>query len=145
MDAGRLAYEIADRIGHAHVLLSDAVDEVIGPLGLSRSVGIALAVLDAYPEGLSQAAWTRLQRVTRQRAHALANRLDDDGLILIEPQGREVRVTLSAAGRRLVRGVEPRTRSRLATATARLSTRDKRDLHSLLGKLIAGLERDADS
>ncbi|MCP4005077.1 MAG: hypothetical protein GY725_12860 [bacterium] len=145
MDAGRLASEIADRIGHTHVLLSDAVDEIIGPLGISRSMGIALAVLDAFPDGLSQTAWARLQGVTRQRAHALANRLDDDGLILLEAQGREVRVTLSTTGRRLVRGVEPRTQARLASATTGLSSREKRELHLLLGKLITSLERDADS
>ncbi|MAE94233.1 MAG: hypothetical protein CL910_06190 [Deltaproteobacteria bacterium] len=142
MDAGRVAYEITDRIGYAHVLLSDAVDQVLGPRGISRSSGIALAVLDAFPEGLSQAEWARLQGVTRQRAHTLTKQLGGEDLIRLEPRGREVLVALSPVGRRLVRSLAPRTRARLATATARLSRREKRELHALLGKLIGSLEED---
>ncbi len=141
MDTQPLAWSLADRVGHAHALLGGIVEEGVAPLGLSRAQAVALAILGEFPDGLSQAAWARLQGVSRQHAHVLARRLEQTRWVVGSRAGRERHMRLSALGRRRLNAFRPAMESRLQTALCELAPRERCQLHRLLGRLIETLER----
>jgi DNA-binding MarR family transcriptional regulator len=142
MNPGLLAWSITDRVGYAHALLGEIVEERVAPLGLSRAQAIALAVLGEFPGGLSQAAWARLQGVSRQHAHTLAKRLESEGWIEGMRVGRERHLHLSGRGRRRMASFRPGMEARLARALDSMSAAERRELHRLLGRLVETLEPD---
>ena len=142
MKSGLLAWLIADRVGYAHALFGEIIEERVRPLGLSRAQAIALAVLGEFPGGLSQAAWARLQGVSRQHAHTLAKRLETEGWIKGTPAGRERHLHLSKSGRRRMATFRPKMEAQLGKALRRMAPGERRELHRLLGRLIETLEPD---
>ncbi|MBW2241796.1 MAG: MarR family transcriptional regulator [Deltaproteobacteria bacterium] len=145
MKPGPLAWSITDRVGYAHAMLGGIVEERVAPLGLSRAQAVALAVLGEFPGGLSQAAWARLQGVSRQHAHTLARRLQAEGWIEGKRAGRERHLRLSTGGRRRMASFRPKMETRLEKALAGLAPGERRDLHRLLGLLVKTLEPDEQS
>jgi DNA-binding MarR family transcriptional regulator len=76
----------------------------------------------------------------------LLDRLEEDGAIERQQgrDGRSVALTLSAQGRRRVRAILDARRVVLAEALAPLSQTERRELGSLLEKVLAGITRDAE-
>lgn len=142
MKAGPLAWSITDRVGYAHALFGEIVEEGVAPLGLSRAQAVGLAVLWEFRGGLSQAAWARLQGVSRQHAHSLARRLEAEGWIEGVPVGRERHMRLSRSGRRRMASFRPNMEARLEEALGGITSEERRELHRLLGRLIETLEPD---
>lgn len=140
--AGALAWEIADRIGHAHALLTAALGEVVGPTPLTVGEAIGLEVLALAPEGRTQVEWARALGVTRQHAHALARRLVALRLVRGERRGRTVSMRVTPRGVALIEAVRPSAEARLARAMAALSASERASLHRLGGRLVEALERD---
>jgi len=141
--AGTLVWEIADRIGHAHALLTLALAEVIGPTPLTVGEAIGLMVLSLAPEGRTQVEWSRALGVTRQHAHALARRLVALRLVRGERRGRAVLMRVTPRGIALIEAVRPAAEARLVRALSALSASERNALHRLGGRLVEALERDA--
>ncbi|MCZ7616849.1 MAG: MarR family winged helix-turn-helix transcriptional regulator [Myxococcota bacterium] len=141
--AGTLVWEIADRIGHAHALLTLALAEVIGPTPLTVGEAIGLMVLSLTPEGRTQVEWSHALGVTRQHAHALARRLVALRLVRGERRGRTVLMRVTPRGIALIEAVRPAAEARLVRALSALSASERSALHRLGGRLVEALERDA--
>jgi MarR family transcriptional regulator, negative regulator of the multidrug operon emrRAB len=84
-------------------------------------------------------------RLSHSGTVRLLDRLEEDGAIERRQgrDGRSVALTLSAQGRRRVREILEARRTVLAGAVAPLSQGERRELGSLLEKVLAGLTRDA--
>jgi len=134
------AFELVDRLGHAYALLEEAASEIAGEVGVTSAELVALVVLVSIDAPLSQSDWGRLQGVTRQRAHVVANALVEKGLVERARSGREARVSLTAAGR----GQARRLRASIGRAASRrlgaLGADQVSQLHALLGTLVEALE-----
>jgi len=76
----------------------------------------------------------------------LLDRLEEDGSIERQQgrDGRSIALTLSAQGRRRVRAILDARRAVLAGALGPLSQGERRELGSLLEKVLAGVTRDAE-
>ena len=85
-------------------------------------------------------------RLTHSGTVRLLDRLEADGAIERQPgrDGRSVALTLSTQGRRRVRAILEARRAVLAGALAPLTPAERRELGSLLEKVLAGLTRDAE-
>jgi len=131
-----LAFELVDRVGHAYALLHARTRTLIADLDVSVSELVALFVLLATPEGLSQTDWGRLQGVSRQRAHTVTKQLLARGLVHREIQGRSSTITLTREGRELA-GVQGDRLARVAfDELSELSESEALALHAGLGKII---------
>ncbi len=142
-DAGRLAWELADRVGHAHALFGAVLGGVVAGTPLTVGEAIALAVLASAPAGLSQTGLGGALGVTRQHAHALTRRLAGHRLVRRTRRGREVRLEPTPRAERLVAELRPGAEARLARALSGLAPRERRDLHRLCGRLVEVLAREA--
>ena len=76
----------------------------------------------------------------------LLDRLEEDGAIVREPgkDGRSVALTLSAQGRRRVRAILEARSAVLSEALAPLSQAERRELGSLIEKVLGRITRDAE-
>lgn len=134
------AFELVDRLGHAHALLQARSEALVTGLDVSVSELVALFVLLSFPDGISQTDWGRLQGVSRQRAHTVTKRLLAAGLVHCEVQGRASTITLTATGDALATGQRERFAAVAFSDIASLSASEALALHRGLGKLITALE-----
>jgi DNA-binding MarR family transcriptional regulator len=135
-----MAFELVDRLGHAYALLAEATAEIAEEQGVTSAEVIALIVLASMDAPLSQSDWGRLQGVTRQRAHVVANSLVEKGLVDRARTGREARVTLTAAGRREARSLRASIGRVASRRLGSLRANQASQLHALLGTLVDALE-----
>ncbi|MFT6146587.1 MAG: DNA-binding MarR family transcriptional regulator [Myxococcota bacterium] len=136
-----LAWLLTDQIGHAHSVFLEMAGEALRPLDTSVSEFIALAILTGFPEGLTQTDWGTFQGVTRQRAHTIAKRLLDLGLVSIEKRGRASSVTVTPAGVALVTLEQPALSQAAAANMGSLTSTEAEQLSRLLDKLLDGQPR----
>jgi DNA-binding MarR family transcriptional regulator len=141
---GRLAWELADRVGHANALFQAALGGVVSSTPLRVGEAIALVVLASEPAGRSQTQLGHALGVTRQHAHAVARRLAGLGLVRRARHGREVRMEPTPRARRLIAALRPAAEARLARAVAKLSPSERRALHHLCGRLVEVLASDVE-
>jgi DNA-binding MarR family transcriptional regulator len=134
------AWDLADIVGRSYALISELSDKVATEEGVTTARVIALAVLNAFPEGISQTEWGKHQGVSRQRASVIAQELEMDGDIKTTPQGRSTIVSLTTQGTGCVRRYKQVFGSALGTKLNGFSKHDGKQLTSLLGKLIASIE-----
>lgn len=141
-DSGRLAWEIADRIGQASALFSAVLGDVVAPTPLTVGEAIALVVLAGEPAGRTQADLGRALGVSRQHAHAIARRLRGLGLARGDRSGREVTMRPTPRAERLIKELRPGAQARLARAVSGLTPAERRTIHRLCGRLVGSLARD---
>jgi len=134
------AFELVDRLGHAYALFDEATYDLASAVGLSSAELVAMVVLASMGSALSQSEWGRLQGVTRQRAHVVANALVQKGLVARTRVGRESQIALTVEGKRESR----RLRANMGRAAQRrlgaMPTKQATQLHALLGALVETLE-----
>ncbi len=135
------AWRLADSIGQAHALFSNAVGEAVRDSGLTVKEAIALWIVDQHEGELTQTEWGRLQGVTRQRAHVIAKRLEQKGLVKVERQGRDSQVHTLPMGRKLVELNKEVVGDVLADVLDGMPRGDVRRLQGLLTQVIAQLSR----
>ena len=93
-----LASQVADVVGQLHARYTGVVADHLDGTGVTAAQFIALVVLQAFPAGLTQAAWGRHQGVSRQRAHRVARELRELGFVAVRRRGRASTVALTEAG-----------------------------------------------
>ncbi len=131
-----LAWVLSDQIGHAYSLVLATVGEQVADQPFTVAEFVALAILDGFPEGLTQTAWGEYQGVTRQRAHTVSTKLAAAELITVTKKGRASTVVLSRAGRAMVRRLQPLVSERLAERMGKLTVTEGRQLSKLLTKML---------
>lgn len=141
-DPGRLAWELADRIGQAGALFDAVVADVVATTPLTPSEAIALVVLAGGPGGRTQAELGRALGVSRQHAHAVVHKLQRLGLVRSDRRRREAVVRPTGKGERLIEKLRPDAEARLARAIAGLASAERATLHRLAGRLVAALAND---
>lgn len=142
MDGGRLAWELADRIGQASGLFHAALGDVVAPTPLTVGEGVVLVVLASEPGARTQAGLARALGVSRQHAHATVRRLCELGLVHGVRRGREVTMRPTPRGVSLIEKVRPAAEARLARAVSALTAAERSALHRLCGRLVEALARD---
>lgn len=141
--AGRLAFELADRIGHASALFHAAMGGVVAATPLTVGDAIALVILAGAPAGLTQTRLGSALGVSRQHAHAVSRRLVALRLARRARRGREVWMEATPRAERLIAELRPAAEARLARSVSGLTPKELRDLHRLCGRLVEVLARDA--
>ncbi|MGE0601640.1 MAG: MarR family winged helix-turn-helix transcriptional regulator [Dehalococcoidia bacterium] len=134
------AWDLADRVGHAYALLADAMSERLVPHAVPAAEVIAMTILHATPGPVSQTEWGRLQGVSRQRAHVVANTLGDRGWVAQERRGRDQLVQLTPEGRHVVEMLREELGAMYAVDMEPLGPGNAAALYDLLGRLIAVLQ-----
>lgn len=140
---GLLAWELADRIGHANALFGATLRSVVAESPLTVAEAIALVVLASEPAGRTQVELGRALGVTRQHAHAMTRRLTALGLTRGRRRGREVSITPTPSAHRLIAKLRPAAEARLAQALAGLTRSERAALHRLTGRLVEVLMCEA--
>ena len=140
--SGRLAWDLADRIGEASALFNAVLSDVVAATPLTVGEAIALVVLASAPAGRTQAGLGRALGVSRQHAHATVRRLRDLGLARGVRRGREVAMLPTPRGERLLEKARPAAEARLARAVSALTAAERSALHGLCGRLVEVLARD---
>jgi len=143
--AGVIAWEIADRVGHASALFSATLSSALSSTPLTVGEAIGLVVLSLEPGGRTQVEWSRALGVTRQHAHALARRLVALRRVRGERRGRERLMRATPRGLAVIEAVRPAAEARLSRALSALSAPERASLHRLSGRLVEVLERDGAS
>jgi DNA-binding MarR family transcriptional regulator len=140
--------EVVARIGRLAAVLDQSTNVLMAEHGLSRSSWDVLASLrrTGPPYELTP---TELYRQLMRSSGAMTNllhRLERDGLIERRPHaadGRGVLVRLTPDGLRLVDEIAPAHLDNERRLLASLSASERDALADLLGRLAAGLEREA--
>ena len=140
-----MSSSLTNLLGAAALLVDDAVAQNIEEqLPHGGSAPAALVTL-AHEPGLSIDGLRAALGLTHSGAVRLVDRLEQDGLVRrSRGGGRVVAVYLTARGRRALARVE---RARLAAAAellAPLSTTERRQLESLLRRILAGQSQSDD-
>jgi DNA-binding MarR family transcriptional regulator len=130
---GALTVALADRMG----------DAVRGAAGGSET---AAAVLSSLEDFLQEPSIGRVQQVlglTPSGAVRLVDRLEAIGLVArsMGDDGRIRHVSLTRSGRRVARAVRAERARVLESALAPLTSAERRELDSLLAKILASLRR----
>ena len=131
-----LAWRLADQLGHATAYVAEDMPDLLEGSGLTPSAFVALVVLSAFPDGLTQSEWGRLQGVTRQRAHTVAKQVVGAGLVKLTKQGRTATATLTAAGTEAVNARQPRMAQAVSERLNPLTPAEAQRLSDLLAKLL---------
>ena len=131
------AWEVADLLGYAYVIVSDVMEELLRPTGLTLKEFVALWIASVYEGNLTQTEWGRLQGVTRQRAHVIAGNLKRKSLISMEAKGRETRVTVTPAGRKLIQNHRRKISESLANSLGKMTQSEAVKLTTLLKQVIS--------
>lgn len=139
--SGGEAWRLTDLVGASYVALATIAGEAAAPYGVSLAELVAIAVLAQHPSGLGQSEWGRLQGVSRQRAHVVANELQARGLVTVRRRGRDSMVCLSRAGLRLTERMRREVGGQLAAAMAGMKPARARELGALLEELLASINR----
>ncbi|CAG1008289.1 hypothetical protein MYXO_03708 [Myxococcaceae bacterium] len=141
-EAGRIAWELADRVGQASALFHGVLGDVVASTPLTVAEAIALVVLASEPGGRTQADLGRALGVSRQHAHAMARRLRGLGLVRGDRRGREVSMHPTARGKRLIEKLRPGAQARLARSLSGLTMREQIVLHRLCARLVESIEQE---
>lgn len=131
-----LAGAIADHIGQLDALYLARVNDTLAGAPITAAEFVALIVLEAHPDGLTQTAWGQQQGVSRQRAHTVTKNLTGLGYLTLERQGRSSRVGLSESGRAFLEDTRPSVERTLGEAMHALSREEGEVLLALLTKLL---------
>ncbi len=131
-------------LGALALLISDSTsDSVAAVVGHSDTAAAALSAMDQF---LDRPTLDRLRRVlglTPSGAVRLVDRLAEAGLVTRQagPDGRSRAVTLTVQGRQAARHVQRARADVLEQALASLTVDERRVLHGLAGRVLAGLVR----
>jgi DNA-binding MarR family transcriptional regulator len=134
-------------LGALALLLADQIDAAVGAAaGGSRSAAAALAALHGFLDRPTIDDLRRVLGLTPSGAVRLVDRLAAAGLVGRGPgaDARSRSVALTPAGRRAAARVAAARAAVLDRALADLSPNQRRALHGLLGKVMAGLVREKD-
>ena len=134
------AFELFDRLGHAYALMQEEADSLAARYGVSGAQLVALLVLLAQPNAISQTELARLTGVSRQRAHVVTRSLELAHYVQSDPRGRVVDVSLTKSGRHIARQLRNATARRAIRRLRGLSGADAAQLHRGLGQLLDCLE-----
>jgi DNA-binding MarR family transcriptional regulator len=134
-------------LGALALLIADQMDAAVGPAaGGSRSAAAALAALHGFLDRPTIDELRRVLGLTPSGAVRLVDRLTGAGLVARGPgtDQRSRTVTLTPAGRRAAARVTAARAAVLERALGDLSPNQRRALHGLLGKVMAGMVRGKD-
>lgn len=135
------AWDLADIVGKSYAVISHLSDKIAAEAGVTTSQVVALAVLKAFPDGLTQTQWGKYQGVSRQRASVVAKALAAQGAIESNPRGRSTMVTLTPKGARWVQQHKKIFGSAMKKKLGNFSKQDGEHLATLLDKLIRSIEQ----
>jgi DNA-binding MarR family transcriptional regulator len=138
------AWRITDQIGHAYSVFLGLAAASLAHLDITVGEFVALTILTASPDGLTQTTWGELQGVTRQRAHTVTKRLANLGLVAVVREGRASTVTVTDAGWDLIQREQPRLAGQAAANLGSLTPTEAARLSTLLAKLLDGHPRGSD-
>jgi DNA-binding MarR family transcriptional regulator len=137
----------ANLLGALALLVSDQMGAAVGAAaGGSGSAAAALSALHTFLDRPTIDMLRRVLGLTPSGAVRLVDRLAEAGLVTRTP-GEDLRsraVSLTPAGRRAASRVAAARTAVLERALGDLSANQRRALHGLLGKVMAGLVRDKD-
>jgi DNA-binding MarR family transcriptional regulator len=135
----------ANLLGALALLVADQMSAAVAAqAGGSGSAAAALSALHTFLDGPTIDRLCQVLGLTPSGAVRLVDRLAEAGLATRGPgvDARSRAVHLTAAGRRAAARVVAARTAVLNRALADLSTNQRRTLHALLGKVMAGLVRD---
>jgi DNA-binding MarR family transcriptional regulator len=132
----------ANVVGAGVLALADALREATeAAADHGASAPAALAALETYLDGTSIDELRRVLGITHSGAVRLVDRLEHDGLLrrTATRDGRARGLALTPAGSRAARRVLAKRAAALEVALAPLHPREREQLGTLLGRVVAGL------
>jgi DNA-binding MarR family transcriptional regulator len=136
-----VAPRISYAVGRLDRVLRRALGEALAPHDLSLPEYTTLSVLSAR-SGLSNAQLARRSLITPQAMNEVLARLEGRRLVRRRPDpahGRIRPAELTAAGRRVLAGADAAVDAVERRMLAGVSTAERRQLSTLLGKALSGL------
>ena len=127
---------IADHIDQLDARYLQIAAEQLAGTPVTAADLVAMIVLEAHPDGLSQTAWGQQQGVSRQRAHTIAGKLARQGFVQVERAGRASRVGLAPPGARFLEAHRGPIERALASSMTSLDAAEARVLLALLSPLV---------
>ena len=131
---GALALAVTDRVAEA----------VTDRSGCSESAAAALSALDQFLDRPSVDRLSQVLGLSQSGTVRLVDRLEQDGLVRRGPgvDGRTTAVPLTAAGRRVARGLEAARLHVLDSVLGPLTDDERRTLATLVGRMLVGMMRE---
>jgi DNA-binding MarR family transcriptional regulator len=131
-----LALDVVDALHRANQELTAHTAAACADLGVSGGEVASLKLLLAFPDGLSQSDWSRLQKSSRQYVHTLTRELGKRGLLEVGREGKHTCVRVTPAGRSLITEAERRINDAVVRLLATIEVSELQQLLRLMSRLV---------